>query len=322
MAVSTRWNLLAGFCAAALAITGCDDDSGSTPATDAGTDAGGGGNGNGNGSGGGMDSGPGETPVAKLGDDVAGKACSSAADCEGERTECASMIGGFAGFGSQVAEGGYCTGKCNADSDCGQGGACVGMIPDNPLTGAMPGSCQKACEDDDDCRAAEGYVCNDNSITIPDGGIPGDAGFPGGGGGGGMGLPPQPSTCLPKPATDQLDDGIVGKACTEGDATCTGGSCLTMLGGGMGGAPTTFPGGYCSGMCLEDTDCGNTGVCVGAFQFGPISNPGNCLLKCASSSECRDGYACQQVGGGFGQQPADACAPGSDDDAGVGDGGA
>lgn len=335
-AVSTRWKLLAGFCAATLALTGCDDSSSDKKEADAG-DAGGGGNGNGNGNGNannGGDMDGGDTggmmgmPVAMLGDNVAGKACTGNTDCEGENATCASMIGGISilgmTIGGQTAEGGYCTGACEDDSNCGAGGVCVGAL--NVMGFATQGTCQKACESDTDCRTDQGYACSDNNVQLPEGGIPGQDG----GAGGGMMLPPQPSTCLPVPETVDLDDGVVGKACAA-DADCAGGTCTMMIMqggfGGMGGMTVEFPGGYCGGKCLEDEQCGTGGVCIGAFSGFGIMNPGECYQGCEEQTDCtRDGYTCAAQGGfmGMGGGPS-ACQPGEDpapSDGGVGDAGA
>lgn len=317
MAVRTK--LFAGICAATLALTGCDEDEPNEPGASAEDGGGVPGNDNDGGTGSQMDAdmpGPGmmPPPATSLGDNVAGQPCSTAADCEGEGTECTTMIGGFAGIGGSAAEGGYCSGPCNDDSDCGAGGACAGA-----LGGFLQGTCQKACEADSDCREAEGYYCSDNEIMIPDGAIPGM-------GDGGMGLPPgaipeQPKTCLPKPDVVMLGEGVVGQACTEGSDTCTGGECLTMTPANMlGGTPMPLPGGYCSGGCVDDASCGDTGVCVGTI---PVVNPvGYCLETCTQPADCtREGYTCMSVGGPFGGD-ASACVPEMEEgDAGVPDAG-
>lgn len=44
----------------------------------------------------------------------------------------------------------------------------------------------------------------------------------------------------------------------------------------------TVPGGYCSGECESDADCGSAGVC----------DRGVCLDRCVDSIECRGGFVC------------------------------
>jgi hypothetical protein len=59
--------------------------------------------------------------------------------------------------------------------------------------------------------------------------------------------------------------------------------CLTQ---GQG-----FPGGSCSASCEGATSCGDEGACLGtsAGQF--------CVSSCATSSDCRSGYECCDIGG-------------------------
>jgi len=306
--------MLAVFCAATLALMGCSDSGGSSKVTEpvGAGDGGGGGAGNGdstagdNGGNNGNTTGAAMEPVADLDDNVAGAKCESAADCKGENTECATMVGGgLLGMGN-VAPGGYCTGACTADSDCGKGGACSGYFAGFGGFGAMQGTCQQTCKEDSDCR--DGYGCID-----PAAGAPGGAAT--GGMAGGMGIPMgmQPVTCQPKPITMQLENGIVGKAC-ENDADCGTGKCgKDMVGGitlpviGTIGA-TPVVDGYCTAACTEDAQCGEGGTCQGAFQ----NSAGSCLLACETQEDCtREGYTCAGGGGGFPGAPmgGDAGAP-------------
>src|SRR5205085_5880830 len=111
-----------------------------------------------------------------------------------------------------------------------------------------------------------------------------------------------PSTCQPAPATDNLTDGVVGSSCA-GDEDCAGGRCLTTTN------TASYPGGYCSGRCLADADCGSKGSCTP----GLVGGAGTCYLKCASDADCdRDGYRCRSTGGGR-QQCVPGAAPLPDD---------
>jgi len=144
------------------------------------------------------------------------------------------------------------------------GGYCMGACTTNGDCGSggtcVPGLmgaglCYDACAMDTDCR--EGYLCG-----------------------------PLTSTCRPKPPTDQLTDNVAGIACA-GDPECGDGVCLTEL---LSGAP--FPGGYCSGACLEDAHCGGGGVCL---RLGGAA--GRCYDTCAADPDCtREGYRCREIG--------------------------
>src|SRR5690349_11080909 len=109
-----------GMAAVLLAACGGDDES-PAPA-DAGGSGGTGGSGGSGTGGGGGDSGS-----SGLGDDVAGKPCTTSADCGG--ATCATQIAGTMLGSTLTAPGGYCTGNCTDDTACGEGGACIGAIP-------------------------------------------------------------------------------------------------------------------------------------------------------------------------------------------------
>jgi poly-gamma-glutamate synthesis protein (capsule biosynthesis protein) len=72
-------------------------------------------------------------------------------------------------------------------------------------------------------------------------------------------------------------DGWIGGACVD-DTTCSGASCDTGLPGGL----CTDS---CDGLCPDRTGRAST-FCV---DFGGY---GQCVARCASTSECRDGYMC------------------------------
>jgi hypothetical protein len=68
-----------------------------------------------------------------------------------------------------------------------------------------------------------------------------------------------------------------GEPCTANEQ-CLGGRCLPH---------PTFPGGYCTKICTDDSQCNRpSGVC--------FDRAGNdiCARTCDDASECRDGYAC------------------------------
>jgi hypothetical protein len=92
--------------------------------------------------------------------------------------------------------------------------------------------------------------------------------------------------CAPsEPATDQLEDGVVGSACDD-DPACGDGRCLFSE--RITGTP--FPDGYCTGRCRDDAACGEHGYCSPGFR-GAI---GSCLRRCEDDADCgRDGYRCR-----------------------------
>jgi len=88
-----------------------------------------------------------------------------------------------------------------------------------------------------------------------------------------------------------------------------GGACLSTADCGEGQDPVCFrntlfnksgtysvPGGYCSTRCTDDTDCGDSGVCVSFGTTGKF-----CFGGCTNASTCRAGYKCDY---------ADYCYPG------------
>ncbi|MFT3925736.1 MAG: hypothetical protein QM778_24555 [Myxococcales bacterium] len=290
---------------ALLTAAGCSEDT--TPTRDGGSDHegdkfDGGGDGDG-------DGGVGADTTAKLGDNVAGKACGSAADCQGTNAKCVTSVGGLLGFGATATPGGYCSGDCAQDSDCGAGGVCSGSQ-------LGMGSCRRACDKDADCTRS-GYYCaaglNLQLVTLPD-------------------------SCLPRPETDKLGDGIVGKACTS-DRNCGDGRCADTIGGasgfGMSYGDVPAPDGYCTGSCLQDSECGANGKCV---TFLP-NEPGECYLECGAACDKREGYHCGPVfatgggnrggngggvfggGGGAGVDIPNVCMPKPVSDGGMPDGG-
>lgn len=165
--------------------------------------------------------------------------------------------------------GGYCTGRCLANGDCGAGAECSAGF----LGGA--GTCYQNCQADADC-GREGYRCRPNAFAQNGA-----------------------KRCLPGAAP--IADNTVGKACT-GDADCGGAamSCILMNG------DRALPGGYCSGSCVENIDCGAGAVCIGGFGGAAM---GYCYKTCSAAGDCRTGYECQDLGfGGAGMGMMGAAA--------------
>lgn len=191
---------------------------------------------------------------------MTGAPCTADGDCG--RGVCAASLG--LGPTSIPAPGGYCTAVCKMSSDCTQGSAC------NDAAFGFPGYCAAGCESAGDCRA--GYRC----VALARGDA--DAGNA------------ITATCEPTPKTDKLADGVVGSACNV-DGDCAGGRC------GLSEpiTSTPFPGGYCTGDCLEDADCGARGYCVPGFLGAAV---GSCSLRCSNDADCgRDDYRCRTASG-------------------------
>lgn len=249
---------LACACLMLVWLGACGDDDGESSTPDAGSRAGSGGSA-------GSSSNPLDSGMntVRLPDDTAGKACTNTTDCGGGM--CATQISGTGILPMALpAPDGYCTANCMTNADCGAGGVCILDVNAN-----LGSRCYASCSGDDDCR--DGYICG--GVMIP-----GAGGF-------------VPNSCRPAPATDQLEDGVVGDACSAVD-DCPGGQCLTMR-GIMGFGGFALPAGYCSGDCLEDAHCGAGGVCV---QPPLVGGAGSCYLGCDSDDDCeRDGYRCREI---------------------------
>lgn len=249
-------------------ITGCGDDSSDTLATSDGGDGDGDKAQR-------SDHGPKASSDSSqpLRDNTAGKACKTAGDCANGK--CLTAIADVFGGASMDAPGGYCSAACTMNTDCGEGGVCSGAFPSLGGGPATPGSCFKGCNSAEECR--EGYRCV-NGLGMAASGNPMDP----------IATLLGPNACQPLPSTTQLSDGLSGKTC-ESDEDCGKGRCLKAEG------MMTYPNGYCSGNCLQDTDCGAGGSCTLPALGG---GAGSCYLSCQThgDGDCREGYRCRTNG--------------------------
>jgi hypothetical protein len=202
-------------------------------------------------------------PIAKLDDNSAGTPCKENTDCKGTEAYCGLN--------------GACTGLCDTNDDCGKGGTCI-----TPL-GGLTGICGKVCKADSecgkglDCRA--GIDFDDLTAMAADAGFSAiDAG---------VDLHNVPMTCGVSLGVVQLGDGVVGTACTS-DTTCAPGECAANI-----NIFESFPGGYCTGKCLVDKDCGASGVCYKDPFTSALGAEGRCLLGCSTNASCRSGQVCR-----------------------------
>jgi hypothetical protein len=188
--------------------------------------------------------------VASLADRVAGRACANDVECPGGQCASTNLLG-------TSYPGNYCTGRCYADTHCGEGGVCGW-----PVGGVDPGYCLQACAADADCTR-QGYGCwqmGDGKRVI--------------------------RACYPRAAP--LPEGTVGQPCTQ-PLDCEGASCAAMLPyeGLATSDLTPAPEGYCTQPCALDAECGSGGQCI---NYG--SEGGICLARCSDSVPCRGGYTC------------------------------
>jgi hypothetical protein len=284
MAFSNRWKLVATTAAAlTLAFAACGDekkdgDDGNTPRNDAGSGGPGGLGGLGDFLDGGLDL------IAELDDNVAGSACTLNEDCMGKNAVCTVT----------TADGrGACSGACTANSNCGAGGQCITVASFGETAVSF---CAKTCTDDSQCdpelecrETVDVRGVLDSIFELLDGGIEG------------LNAEDTPKICQEKANTVNLANGAVGKACTasNADSVCGGGTCdVTPLN----------PGGYCTGMCFEDSHCGNTGGCARDALSSTFGAPGSCRVKCTTDDQCRkdEDYTCVEFELAFG--PGKYCA--------------
>jgi hypothetical protein len=209
--------------------------------------------------------------VALLADGVAGAPCMKDADCEGDNAMCS------LGAPDAVRS---CTGFCKTDENCGAGGTCV----ETATFGARRLSfCQKVCSSDGDCspelECRKGVDVNALGRQVSEL-LSGSADW--------VGSEETAEVCQGKAGAVQLEDGVVGSACSEATQAedCGGGTC--------GIIPELMPAGYCTGTCFKDSHCGATGACVQDFASASFGLAGGCMLKCSADAECRleEGYRC------------------------------
>ena len=234
--------------------------------------------------------------IADLDDNVAGSTCSTDGDCKGTNATCFDSI---------------CTGFCESNKNCGGGGTCVQAVP------GVTGVCGKVCSTSADCES--GQDCRDGleledifsqiSDAVRDAGLEVD---------GSIDVRNVPKTCGPSLGLVTLPDGVVGKACT-GSAACAPGECVTDI-----NIIERLPAGYCTGRCLQDSQCGTGGVCYKNPVLTAFDGAGRCLLGCTTSASCRSNQVCRTSFGIDGNSkswclapPPDAGTPQTANDAGV-----
>jgi hypothetical protein len=220
--------------------------------------------------------------LAELEDGVAGLPCNVDSDCAGTNGRC-----------SPGTEGAVhsCTGLCDDDDQCGEGGTCVEVARLGTQTVSF---CQKTCTDDSQCdeklECSQSFNAYEVIVGISHALRGADV------------LEPSrtPTICQEKVDTVHLEDGAVGRPC-QSDSECGGGTCNNFA--------AAFPNGYCSGKCFRDEQCGNTGGCLRDVASETLGLPGACFRECTDSSECRqdEGYGCWPLLFVFPQESSSYC---------------
>lgn len=170
--------------------------------------------------------------------------------------------------------GGYCLQGCLVNTSCPTGSACERV-------GRADSYCLALCKSDADCRA--GTVCAvEQAVCVPVSGCRTHLDCPGH-------RACDRATHFCEGATG--GGNAVGGECTQ-DPQCTEGympACLVAPG---------VPGGYCSGSCVQDADCGAGNWCVGGLALDQSGSPLQlCMQGCRATADCRSGYSCLDVGG-------------------------
>lgn len=183
--------------------------------------------------------------------------------------------------------GGYCSARCGRQfAECEDGSVCSTL--------GAEALCLRSCDVDDDCRAAEEYICRQVTSRRDQ-----------------AGMVRAVKVCVPRCQSNAAcDDGHhcdlatgdcqvgVGRPNPDGafcdaDADCESGVCLSG---------ESFPNGYCSRPCEADADCGpghcREGECFTACagpldcRGGYVCDTGACLPRCTNNGDCVDGTVC------------------------------
>jgi hypothetical protein len=208
-----------------------------------------------------------------------GGACSGAdrcpigSTCSGQRT---------------IADTGICVANCSKDTAvCGEAAKCAREGVDLV--------CKTPCIRDEDCDASQ--ACQpDGSCWIRSSmqsGAGGSGGFPGGtGGNGGNG-----GTGGGGDIFGPAGNGQIGEPCKTLNGCAEGSEPGCILPSGV------FPGGYCTALCTQDTDCLPNALCVTVDNSSGSASKA-CLARCTANFKdgprqgtCRDGYWCYRRGG-------------------------
>ena len=120
----------------------------------------------------------------------------------------------------------------------------------------------------------------------------------------------QVSPAAPEICGDNIDNNCAGgvdEGCSPVNSRGVGASCSTGMDCDGGVCVTGWPSGYCSAQCSQSVACPGGSTC---YQLNSSQGPVLvCLDDCASSADCRPGYACVVT------QGRGACGPACSSDA-------
>lgn len=170
---------------------------------------------------------------------VVGAACTSDAQC-GENGTCITDL-----------PGGYCAiAGCSDAAPCPDGASCWGF-------GESGNFCIKDCTSGNECRQAEGYICD------------------------------QDSTCWP--ASSGGASPVGGPCNADGDCRDAGAFCYPAV---YEGEPTGFFQGYCMIPDCTANSCPDGSRCEAIFSGGGTA----CVASCGAGGACGEGYGCFEPG--------------------------
>lgn len=154
-------------------------------------------------------------------------------------------------------------------------------------------------------------------LTVLAVGCGGDTSDPGNGGGGSTAPGGAGGTAGSNPgdAAAESSGGATAGPSKVGDP-CSAPSECPVGGSGSPECLTDWPGGYCAVAsceahghdCPDDPGLGGTATTGGKCVLDPEPT---CLALCASSSDCRDGYACEPRSDSAGHGSVNVCVPSS-----------
>jgi hypothetical protein len=96
-------------------------------------------------------------------------------------------------------------------------------------------------------------------------------------------------------ACDSAEGPIAGRACAD-FLECGGRASSACI--------ATWPEGYCTELECTPGSCETGARCARGIMFPGVSIENFCLAVCATKTDCREGYACVDIG-----EAEDVCAP-------------
>ncbi len=214
-------------------------------------------------------------------------------------------------------------GPANCGGCCSAAGSCIARpySGNNTTCGASGNTCQDCTLTSMVCNANTGTCTSAQPPQICDGCLVGSG------------------TCVTLANTSVINCGVGGSICVgcAMGQTCTAGECVSpdagASGGRIGDACTAdldcsripggkayckkqqlggslpYQGGYCTKYCTMQSDCGTGAHC--AYWLGPTGEAEPLCYKDCTSSSCRAGYTCSDVG--FTSAPYLSCLPATAD---------